>query len=557
MHLVCKFSLGSKLTKKELQYVLTPDECIGQLSRMRNIPDVLSQLPKTFSDQLPLSAKKDIHSLLAAIKQELIKANWVATSLLTRHVSISEAQLKAYPKFGLLVSSLSLTDIDKVHKAGYQAVTDDVPLARNLTYTPVTPSPDQKIVVEFAGQWPSNAACLMLGKTDAQKEKVTVSKVDHDNQHRSLATFKGLESEPKTLYIRIPCPGQPTPILLKLAEDLTPVDKDTDMDEWDNVLVPVRPLAYLDGSFDKAKASELQGGYLYLFWNNKLWREFEITDKGYYQDIDVEYYRQLEAEEQQKDQPLVIHRIADGFAMPHIWVPYKIAGEVQQQDTGLKLMFSPKQKRFSQIEALESDSDKLDAASTPLDELSIYSDSQAFSAQEHTSDVVSATVHAVTEDDMPWLSAQQTVVRSFDNSNTVVAYVDGKNSGFMVRVEVNQNEGELEDPDYQNLIAIMEDTQSDWKVSEAFGVEVKNGYIEALISGLPADGKFNLFLANSQGSDSLFPVFSELTYDQVIKEPEPFDSAAECEECEIDEQLQQMQVAENQLLDSIKQLIFG
>ena len=516
MHLVCKFSLGSKLTKKELQYVLTPDECIGQLSRMRNIPDVLSQLPKTFSDQLPLSAKKDIHSLLAAIKQELIKANWVATSLLTRHVSISEAQLKAYPKFGLLVSSLSLTDIDKVHKAGYQAVTDDVPLARNLTYTPVTPSPDQKIVVEFAGQWPSNAACLMLGKTDAQKEKVTVSKVDHDNQHRSLATFKDLESEPKTLYIRIPCPGQPTPILLKLAEDLTPVDKDTDMDEWDNVLVPVRPLAYLDGSFDKAKASELQGGYLYLFWNNKLWREFEITDKGYYQDIDVEYYRQLEAEEQQKDQPLVINRIADGFAMPHIWVPYKIAGEVQQQDTGLKLMFSPKQKRFSQIEALESDSDKLDAASTPLDELSVYSDSQAFSAQEHTSDVVSATVHAVTEDDMPWLSAQQTVVRSFDNSNTVVAYVDGKNSGLFFKLDVGTSKLTA-----RNTLYII-DSNSDY--SEAFELEhvsgIEHDWQQTLISGLPADGKFTFSLVNDLDPDSRQVIFSQVTYQQLFANPE-------------------------------------
>ncbi|MFD2015590.1 hypothetical protein ACFSJQ_06920 [Vibrio olivae] len=109
---------------------------------------------------------------------------------------------------------------------------------------------------------------------------------------------------------------------------------------------------------------------------------------------------------------------------------------MQQQETGLKLMFSPKQKRFSQIEALESDTDKLAAASTPLDELSIYSDSQIFSAQEHTSDVVSAIVHAVTEDDMPWLSAQQTVVRSFDNSNTVVAYVDGKNSGLFFKLDV-------------------------------------------------------------------------------------------------------------------------
>ncbi|MCV5334463.1 hypothetical protein OFD71_39910, partial [Escherichia coli] len=78
-------------------------------------------------------------------------------------------------------------------------------LVRSYTHVPSEPSPDQKIVVEFAGQWSSNAACLMLGKTEAQKEKVTVGKADTENKHRSLATFKDLEAEGKTLYIKIPC----------------------------------------------------------------------------------------------------------------------------------------------------------------------------------------------------------------------------------------------------------------------------------------------------------------------------------------------------------------
>ena len=522
MHLVCKFIPGSKLTENELQFVLTPDECIGQLSRMRKLSDVLSQLPKSLSEQLAPSAKKDLHSLFIAIKNQLSSAQWVATSPLNRKAPISQAQLKATPKFAALIESVSGSQTGQVHKAAYQMVTDDVPLPRVMTYTPVTPSPDNKIVVEFAGQWPSNAACLMLGKTEAQKEKVTVSRVDHDHKHRSLATFKDLENEPKTLYIRIPCPGQPTPILLKLAEDLAPVDKDTKMDEWDNVLVPVRPLAYLDSSLDKAKASELQGGYLYVFWNNTLWRELEITEKGYYQDIDVEYYRQLEAEEQQKEQPRNIPRVADGFAMPHIWVPYKIAGEVQQQETGLKLMFSPKQKRFSQIEALESDSDKLAAASTPLDELSIYSDSQIFSAQEHTSDVVSATVHAITEDDMPWLSAQQTVVRSFDNSNTVVAYVDGKNSGLFFKLDVGTSKLTA-----KNTLYVI-DSNSDY--SEAFELEhisgVEHDWQQTLISGLPTDGEFTFSLVNDLDPDSRQVIFSQVTYQQLFATPE-FEEAPE------------------------------
>ncbi|QXX08586.1 hypothetical protein KW548_23620 [Vibrio neptunius] len=133
-----------------------------------------------------------------------------------------------------------------------------------------------------------------------------------------------------------------------------------------NVLVPVRPLAYLDGSKNKDKASELRGGYLYVFWKGKLWREMAITDKGYYQDIDVEYYRALYKQEQAKKQPKAIHREAEGFPLPQFWVPYKLLGEVQQGENGVKVLFSPKQKRFNQIEALESDPALLDKSSTPL-----------------------------------------------------------------------------------------------------------------------------------------------------------------------------------------------
>ncbi len=506
MHLVCKFIPSSKLSSSELSYVLTPDECIGQLSRLRNSDDILRNLPKEFAQKISLSSKKTTSGLLAAIRSELGKGSWVSLSSFARRSPLTDSQLQSFPRLKSLVDSVSASNESKVFKAGYKQVTDDVALVRSYTHVPSEPSPDQKIVVEFAGQWSSNAACLMLGKTDAQKEKVTVGKADTENKHRSLATFKDLDAEGKTLYIKIPCTDQPQPILLKLAEDLQPVDKETQMDEWDNVLVPVRPLAYLDGSNDKAKASDLRGGFLYVFWKGKLWREMAINEKGYYQDVDVEYYRTLEQEEKKKDTPQVIQRSASGFAMAHFWAPYKISGEVQQGENGIKIIFSPKQKRFAQIEALESDAALLEKSSTPLDELSSYSDAQSFSAKEFTSDVDSAAIHKVTEDDMPWLSDQQAIVRSYDQSNTVIAYVDGKNSGFLVRLEVGLVDGPLVeqlDPyslaSYDGLVAIMEDSESDWRVTEPFELTSKDGYISALVTGMPPKGKFTLVLSHLGG----------------------------------------------------------
>ncbi|EJB5268582.1 hypothetical protein IOC44_19990 [Vibrio vulnificus] len=516
MHLVCKLIPSSKLSSSELSYVLTPDECIGQLSRLRNSDDILRNLPKEFAQKISLSSKKTTSGLLAAIRTELGRGSWVSLSSFTRRSPLTESQLQSFPRLKTLIDSVSASNESKVFKAGYKQVTDDVALVRSYTHVPSEPSPDQKIVVEFAGQWSSNAACLMLGKTDAQKEKVAVGKADTENKHRSLATFKDLDAEGKTLYIKIPCSDQPQPILLKLAENLQPVDKETQMDEWDNVLVPVRPLAYLDGSNDKAKASDLRGGFLYVFWKGKLWREMAINEKGYYQDVDVEYYRTLEQEEKKKDTPQVIQRSASGFAMAHFWAPYKISGEVQQGENGLKIIFSPKQKRFAQIEALESDAALLEKSSTPLDELSSYSDAQSFSAKEFTSDVDSAAIHKVSEDDMPWLSDQQAIVRSYDQSNTVIAYVDGKNSGLLFRVDV----GTSGITALNSLYVI--DHNSDYK--DVFDLEFYEGedhdWQQALLSGLPSDGVFTMSLVHDQDPDSRHILFDRVAYNDLFVEPE-------------------------------------
>ncbi|EJE8558479.1 hypothetical protein M5245_004089 [Vibrio vulnificus] len=516
MHLVCKLIPSSKLSSSELSYVLTPDECIGQLSRLRNSDDILRNLPKEFAQKISLSSKKTTSGLLAAIRTELGRGSWVSLSSFARRSPLTDSQLQSFPRLKTLIDSVSASNESKVFKAGYKQVTDDVALVRSYAHVPYEQSPEHKIVVEFAGQWSSNAACLMLGKTEAQKEKVAVGKADTKNKHRSLATFKDLEAEGKTLYIKIPCSDQPQPILLKLAQELQPVDKETQMDEWDNVLVPVRPLAYLDGSNDKAKASDLRGGFLYVFWKGKLWREMAINEKGYYQDVDVEYYRTLEQEEKKKDTPQVIQRSASGFAMAHFWAPYKISGEVQQGENGLKIIFSPKQKRFAQIEALESDAGLLDKSSTPLDELSSYSDAQSFSAKEFTSDVDSAAIHKVTEDDMPWLSDQQAIVRSYDQSNTVIAYVDGKNSGLLFRVDV----GTSGITALNSLYVV--DHNSDYK--DVFDLEFYEGedhdWQQALLSGLPSDGVFTMSLVHDQDPDSRHILFDRVAYNDLLVEPE-------------------------------------
>ncbi|MCW8349416.1 hypothetical protein MD535_25950, partial [Vibrio sp. ZSDZ65] len=63
MHFACKFIPSSKLTSNELSYVLTPDECIGQFSRVRSPQDIVRHLPKPLSEPISIAAKKSSQSL--------------------------------------------------------------------------------------------------------------------------------------------------------------------------------------------------------------------------------------------------------------------------------------------------------------------------------------------------------------------------------------------------------------------------------------------------------------------------------------------------------------
>ncbi len=562
MHFTCKLIPSLSLSHQELEYILTPDEVVRLLSREKNSQNIVKSLPSPLRESLALSSTKNVHSLLTALNQKLVRGEWIAISTAKRTKALSDTQLVQYPQLNKHMVRVSETQSTKYVKANFQAVTDDVVLSRSLQYTPVEPRPENKIVVEFAGQWPNNAASLLLAKSDEQKEKITKPRADIHVAHRSIAIFKDLEPEPRNLYLTIPMNGTPQPLKLLLAENIEPVEKKTEMDEWDNVLVPVRPLAYLTGDKNKSNAAELQGGYVYLFWKNTLWREFYIDKNGYYQDIDVEYHRRLFDEEKNKPKPKILKREPDGLPLAQFWVPYKIAGDVQQGESGLKLFFSPKQKPFSQIEALESDPAKLNKVSSSLDELSHYSDAQSFSALEFTSDVDSAVVHDITKDDMPWFSDKQAVLRSLDKSNIVIAYLDGHNNGFQVRLEVNDidrqiPESELDAWEYNGLIAILEDEESDWRVNEAFEPVIHNGYISALITDIPPKGKFTLYFANRHGEDSLVTLFKGLTYQEMVANDLELDAPEPAQPVELDEQQLGLIKASNDQRTAMQKLIFG
>jgi len=492
-----KFIPSSELSNDELAYKQSPEEVIKTLSRERNAIVWLNTLPSRLKQIILLSGEKQA---LKTLRRLLSNGQWVAVDAQNQHAQNE--------------NKLAFTN------AYYKRVTDDVVLAPAYTYVPVEPMPEHKIVVEVAGQSPAANMALYLSKSEDLPEKITQPQHDRTLTHRSLAVFDRLEPAPRDLYLNINMQGHPNPLSLRLAEGIMPVGKDADMPEWDNVLVPMRPLAYLSGEKSKLKSAELKAGYLYVFWKNKLWRELFITDRSYYQDIDVEYYRNLEQQEKRKQQPEIISREPEGFVQQHVLLPYKIKGVVQEGEDGLKLLFCPHALSFTQIENYEKDSDKLDSLSTALDDIKAYSQQQSFSEQAHISDASSPTIHAVTSNDMSWLSDNAVVINSLKETNIAIAYVDGHNGGLRINVDIGIDEGitppmlsgcfSHDDSEWQQTKTLTPSTDSD-----------RPNWQTAIFYGFPKTGTFSFHTINTASDNDVELIYSGLSYSEFVSTPQP------------------------------------
>ena len=284
------FKSGRSLIKSDLDFLITPQELNAQLQRARHSSDIIRQLPSAVSSRLGKVEARVTLPLIQRIEQQLQLGQWVALGSRQRNTPIPQNTFRKMPELERAIGRLSEAP-ERIVKANFKPVVNDYVLPPVHEYVAVEPGPEHKIVVELAGQWSSNAAALSLSKTSTQNEKITKPRPDNEMAHRSLAEFKALEAEPKNLYLNIPLSGYPNPLKLLLAENIQPVKRDHEMDEWDTVLTPAIPMYYTSSDKNKTEAKLYPSGYLYVVWKNKVWREIFIDGKGYFRDIDLAYYR--------------------------------------------------------------------------------------------------------------------------------------------------------------------------------------------------------------------------------------------------------------------------
>jgi len=237
-----------------------------------------------------------------------------------------------------------------------------------------------KITVEIAGRNPCPKQHIEINaltddKSAPAEQQAQKNRGVHHNKdpHRSIIEFKKLPNTPRELVIVISTKGYGSDIRLPLNVSVTPNDSHTEKAEWDNVLVPVKPLAYVTKTKNQQEADVLKPGWIYIFWRGKLWRELHVQKNQAMQDVNVEYYRK----NWNGDFGQESEREAEGHWQTAAWVPYKLGGEIQSGNNAPLMMYSETQLDWPYIESLEADNAKLKEVATELD-LSAYSSEQHY-----------------------------------------------------------------------------------------------------------------------------------------------------------------------------------
>ncbi|MCF5559006.1 toxin VasX [Pseudomonas syringae] len=204
-----------------------------------------------------------------------------------------------------------------------------------------------KLIAQIVGKdHPDQQQLLLVSAKGDQVYPSQPEKLDHTLYSSVLEVWDHIDGAHLHLQIAT-IEGEPIRLPLLSNPQVTPRQADAQF----NQIVPVLPFVPLPGSktvYDLGTPVLARAGYVYVFYQERLWRELEIqvSETGStYHDIDVARYRQ-------QDGFLAGERKATGAALEDIWLP-AICNNRRVQD--LQLCFSEIQLSAPRLERLEND----------------------------------------------------------------------------------------------------------------------------------------------------------------------------------------------------------
>lgn len=368
--------------------------------------------------------------------------------------------------------------------------------------TPSKEIPDHKLVIEVAGRDLSNKQSIVLykHKDDISQNQYSVN--DHKCTHRSLVTFNNLKPYGRSFGLAIAMAGEPSPLVLPLNTNALPCKDTSAKKEWDNLIIPIKPMRYFSTQRDKNNAGLLRSGWLYVFWQGQLWRELEVKDNSALRDVRVEWYRRQYGVGLHKTDEA---REAEGHWLTNIWVPYKLSNEYQLKRKGIRIAFSETQWSWEQIEAIEGDIDQLLSKTTSVDAVEQYSKNQSFK---------------LLDGDM---SSIDTILRT--EKNTDQRIVDGERKHKIPVIFLNAVANTLNflfeldpfDSDDRDDLITLQTADNGWSQT----IQVKDARMHkpnwAILeySGMPKAALLSMIQDPNDGEPAFY-LFQNLTYQQVV-----------------------------------------
>jgi len=363
-----------------------------------------------------------------------------------------------------------------------------------------------KIVIEVAGQSP-----------DDLEGFVEVTRTS-DGEHRRDATFtRNISRDPHRLIISIDdVPNKPRELRyvvgtdrIPLAKSITPVARETEKDEWDNVLVPVQ-LLYCTSPENKASATLLPSGWLYVFVNGYLWRELQVyNDFGEMGDVELGH-------DAGKDE-----RNNTGLMMNLLLLPHKINGEVQTiqlahsrsqwswEDIGKAGGTHPDDIRLlPRIKQKTAQISPDDAIKNKLQRIDLSSYQQGFSGDD-------PLVEPITQapDIVGYEGKKPDMISKYRGHSIPAVYLtEGGFGGVFFHYQLD-----LYSPEAQNDTITLQATDHSWHQT----LHVKNmaesmpDWVELMFADVPKKGTFDMiFDPNEEGIPPTF-IFEDLSYEEV------------------------------------------
>ncbi|GAO93504.1 hypothetical protein PSA5_12325 [Pseudomonas syringae pv. actinidiae] len=204
-----------------------------------------------------------------------------------------------------------------------------------------------KLIVQIVGKKHSDQQqVLLLGSDGARIYPPKSEVLERELFSSTLKVWDHIEGTHLHLQIAT-LEGEPIRLPLLSDTKVTPRQADAQF----NQIVPVLPFVALPGSKtvdDMGTPVLARAGYVYVFYQEKLWRELEIqvSENGNtYHDIDVARYRQ-------QDGFVAGERKVTGVALEDIWLPAIWNNRPVQT---LQLCFSEIQLSAARLERLEKD----------------------------------------------------------------------------------------------------------------------------------------------------------------------------------------------------------